>query len=62
MFSKYLIVAAAAVTLATSALAQTVTEYYVVQDVTTKKCMIVDKKANNDHSGSGWSACLQNPH
>ena len=29
---------------ATSALAQTATEYYVVRDATTKKCTIVDKK------------------
>ena len=30
--------------LATSAYAQTTTEFYVVQDVKTKKCTIVDKK------------------
>ena len=29
---------------ATSAFAQTATEYYVVRDATTKKCTIVDKK------------------
>jgi len=31
-------------TFASYALAQTTTEYYVVQDVKTKKCTIVDKK------------------
>lgn len=40
------ILAACALTVvfATSSLAQTTTEYYVVQDVKTKKCTIVDKK------------------
>lgn len=44
MFSKYLVAAAVATLLATSASAQTVTEFYVVQDTATKKCTIVDKK------------------
>ena len=44
MISKYLIGAALASALAMSASAQVATEYYVVQDSTTKKCTIVDKK------------------
>ncbi len=44
MFSKYLVAAALAALLATSASAQTVTEYYVVQDTGTKKCTIVEQK------------------
>ena len=43
MISKYLIATALASVLAMSASAQ-VTEYYVVQDTSTKKCTIVDKK------------------
>jgi hypothetical protein len=45
MFAKYLVGAtlAAAVALPTSA--QT-TEYYVVQDTTSKRCTIVDQKPN----------------
>jgi hypothetical protein len=44
MCGKYLIAAALAAAFAVSASAQTVTEYYVVQDASTKKCTIVDKK------------------
>jgi hypothetical protein len=44
MIGKYLIGAALAAALAASASAQTVTEYYVVQDTATKKCTIVEKK------------------
>lgn len=44
MFSKYLVGTAVAAFLATSASAQTVTEYYVVQDTGTKKCTIVQQK------------------
>jgi hypothetical protein len=44
MIGKYLIGAALAATLAASASAQTVAEYYVVQDTATKKCTIVEKK------------------
>jgi hypothetical protein len=41
--TKTLLAAALAVAFSGSAFAQT-TEYYVVQDVSTKKCTIVDKK------------------
>jgi hypothetical protein len=44
MSLKYIIAAAFAGTFAASAVAQTATEYYVVQDTTTKKCTIVDKR------------------
>jgi hypothetical protein len=44
MLSKYLIGAALASVLVVSASAQTVTEYYVVQDTATKRCTIVDKR------------------
>jgi hypothetical protein len=40
---RTIVAAALAATLSTGALAQT-TEYYVVQDVKTKKCTIVDKR------------------
>lgn len=40
---RILIAAAVAVTLSTAALAQT-TEFYVVQDVKTKRCTIVEKR------------------
>ena len=36
--------AALATAIAFPAVAQTATEYYVVQDTTTKRCTIVDKK------------------
>ena len=36
--------AALAVSLSAAAFAQTTTEFYVVQDVKTKKCVIVDKR------------------
>jgi uncharacterized membrane protein len=44
--TRYLVAAALATALAVPAFAQstTVTEYYVVQDASTKKCTIVDKK------------------
>jgi NAD(P)H-dependent flavin oxidoreductase YrpB (nitropropane dioxygenase family) len=41
---KFLISAAAAAIMAGAAYAQTATEFYVVQDTSTKKCTIVDKK------------------
>lgn len=42
---KRLVLAAVLVTaFSTAALAQATTEYYVVQDVKTKKCTVVDKK------------------
>jgi hypothetical protein len=41
---KFALVGALASALAVPAFAQAVTEYYVVQDATTKKCTIVDKK------------------
>ena len=41
--TRFAIAAALATALTGSAFAQT-TEYYVVQDATTKKCTIVDKK------------------
>ena len=42
---KSLVFAAAlGAAMATSAFAQTTTEFYVVQDVKTKKCTVVDKK------------------
>jgi hypothetical protein len=44
MIGKYLVGAALAVTLAGSALAQYASEYYVVQDPTTKRCTIIDQK------------------
>jgi hypothetical protein len=45
MPSKFLIAGALALAVAVPASAQTtVTEYYVVQDVQTKRCTIVDKK------------------
>ena len=44
MIGKYLVGAALAVTWAGSAFAQYATEYYVVQDTTTKKCTIVEQK------------------
>jgi len=43
MSKTYLLAGALAVALSGSAFAQT-TEFYVVQDTTTKKCTIVDKK------------------
>ena len=41
---KFLISAAAAAIMTGAAYAQTATEFYVVQDTSTKKCTIVDKK------------------
>jgi hypothetical protein len=41
---KFLISAAAATIMTGAAYAQTATEFYVVQDTSTKKCTIVDKK------------------
>jgi NAD(P)H-dependent flavin oxidoreductase YrpB (nitropropane dioxygenase family) len=41
---KFLISAATAVIMTGAAYAQTATEFYVVQDASTKKCTIVDKK------------------
>ena len=41
---KFLISAAAATIMTSAAYAQTATEFYVVQDTSTKKCTIVDKK------------------
>ena len=41
---KFLISAAAAEIMSGAAYAQTATEFYVVQDTSTKKCTIVDKK------------------
>ena len=40
----FLISAAAAAIMTGAAYAQTATEFYVVQDTSTKKCTIVDKK------------------
>ena len=42
--TRFAIAAALATALAIPAFAQTVTEYYVVQDASTKRCTIVDKK------------------
>ena len=42
--SRFVIATVLAAALASQALAQTATEYYVVQDTTTKRCTIVDKK------------------
>ena len=41
---KFLIVGAVSAFAVTSVYAQTATEYYVVRDASTKKCMVVDKK------------------
>jgi uncharacterized membrane protein len=41
---RFSIAAALATAIAIPASAQSATEYYVVQDTTTKKCTIVDKK------------------
>jgi hypothetical protein len=41
---KFIISAAAAAIMTGAAYAQTATEFYVVQDTSTKKCTIVDKK------------------
>jgi hypothetical protein len=41
---RLIVVSALAYALAIPAFAQAVTEYYVVQDATTKRCTIVDKK------------------
>ena len=41
---KILISGAIAVIMTTAAYAQSATEFYVVQDASTKKCTIVDKK------------------
>jgi hypothetical protein len=41
---RFLISAAAAVIMTGAAYAQTATEFYVVQDTSTKKCTIVDQK------------------
>ena len=46
---KFLLSATVVAFAATSAFAQTATEYYVVRDATTKKCTIVDFEANDDH-------------
>jgi hypothetical protein len=42
--TRLALAATLAAALAVPALAQTTTEYYVVQDTATKKCTIVDKK------------------
>jgi uncharacterized membrane protein len=42
--TRVAIAAALATALVVPAFAQTVTEYYVVQDASTKRCTIVDKK------------------
>jgi hypothetical protein len=42
--TRFAMAAALATTLVVPAFAQTVTEYYVVQDTSTKRCTIVDKK------------------
>ena len=42
--SRFAIATVLAAALASPALAQTATEYYVVQDTKTKRCTIVDKK------------------
>ena len=42
--TRFAIAAALATALVVPAFAQTVTEYYVVQDTSTKRCTIVDKK------------------
>jgi hypothetical protein len=44
MLRRYLLGTAVAVALVAPAGAQTVTEYYVVQDTATKRCTIVDRK------------------
>ena len=44
MFRKCLISSALAMALVLPASAQTTTEFYVVQDTSTKRCTIVDKK------------------
>jgi hypothetical protein len=44
MLSKFLIGTALASVLSVAASAQVATEYYVVQDSSTKKCTVVDKK------------------
>jgi hypothetical protein len=44
MFGKFVIAAAFVATLAAPASAQYATEYYIVQDTTTKKCTIVEQK------------------
>jgi uncharacterized membrane protein len=44
MLRNTLIASALALGLAVPAFAQTTTEFYVVQDASTKKCTIVDKK------------------
>ena len=41
---RFSIAAALATAIAVPAFAQSATEYYVVQDTTTKKCTIIDKK------------------
>jgi hypothetical protein len=41
---KFIISAAVAAIMTGAAYAQTATEFYVVQDTSTKKCTIVDKK------------------
>ena len=41
---KFFVSAIAIAILASAAYAQTTTEFYVVQDTSTKKCTIVDKK------------------
>lgn len=42
--TRFAIAAALATAVAFPAFAQTTTEYYVVQDTSTKRCTIVDKK------------------
>jgi hypothetical protein len=42
--TRFAIAAALATAIVVPAFAQTATEYYVVQDTTTKRCTIVDKK------------------
>ncbi len=44
MFNKYLLGSAVLIALALPAYAQMAAEFYVVQDASTKKCTIVDKK------------------
>ncbi len=48
---KFLISAAAAAIMTGAAYAQTATEFYVVQDTSTKKCTIVDKKPATKTTG-----------
>ena len=51
--TRLALAATLAASLTVPALAQTATEYYVVQDTSTKKCTVVEQEADHHDLGSG---------